>query len=157
MTTPAAPPAAEQPATTPPAGNARVMFSPAQMETRVGSPITVSVLLDNGTDVASAPMQIQFDPKVLRLNDISSGDFLAQGGVQPVFAKNIQNDAGTATVQLSRAPGSPGVSGAGVLITLNFQVVAKGDTTVTVTNAGLRNSQNQTIGGGNPGLPVRIQ
>ena len=113
--------------------------------------------MNNAADAVSAPLQIQFDPKVLRLNDISSGDFLAQGGVSPVFAKNIQNDAGTASVQLSRPPGSPGVSGAGVLVTLNFQAVAKGNTTVTVTNGTLRNSQNQAIGGGNPGLPVRIQ
>jgi len=77
--------------------------------------------------------------------------------IQPVFAKNIQNDSGTAAIQVSRPPGSPGVSGAGVLVTLNFQAVARGNTNLTVSNAGLRNSQNQVIGGGNTGLPVRIQ
>ena len=134
-----------------------VRFLPDRIDTNLPGTFTVAVAVNNATDAVSAPMQIQFDPRVLRLNDISSGDFLAQGGVQPVFAKNIQNDAGTATVQLSRPPGAAGDSGAGVLITLSFQTVARGNTTITVTNAGVRNSQNQIIGDGNPGLAVRVQ
>ena len=39
-----------------------------------------------------------------RLNDVGRGDLLASDGQQPVFTKNIQNDAGTATVQLNRLP-----------------------------------------------------
>ena len=49
------------------------------------------------------------------------GDFLASDGQQPVFTKNIMNDTGTATIQLNRQPGTPGVNGGGVLVTLNFQ------------------------------------
>jgi general secretion pathway protein D len=155
---PIAPPATAPPApNAPPGGNASVRFLPDRIDTNLPGTFTVAVAVNNATDAVSAPMQIQFDPRVLRLNDVSSGDFLAQGGVQPVFAKNIQNDAGTATVQLSRPPGAAGVSGAGVLITLSFQTVARGNTTITITNAGVRNSQNQIIGDGNPGLAVRVQ
>ena len=161
-----APPATAPPATAPPAppapnapapGNASIRFIPDRIDTNLPGTFSVAVAVNGAADAVSAPMQVQFDPKILRLNDISSGDFLAQGGVQPVFAKNIQNDAGAATVQLSRPPGSAGVSGSGVLITLNFQAVARGTTTVTLSSASLRNSQNQLIGSGNPGLPVRIQ
>ena len=158
-----APPATAPPATAPPAppapapGAASIRFIPDRIDTTLPGTFSVAVAVNGAADAVSAPMQIQFDPKILRLNDITSGDFLAQGGVQPVFAKNIQNDAGAATVQLSRPPGSAGVSGSGVLITLNFQAVARGATTVTLSSASLRNSQNQAIGSGNPGLPVRIQ
>jgi len=150
---PAPPPAANAPAP----GNANIRFIPDRIDTSVPGTFSVAVAVNGAADAVSAPMQIQFDPKLLRLNDIASGDFLAQGGVQPVFAKNIQNDSGAATVQLGRPPGSAGVSGAGVLITLNFQTLARGNTTVTLSNASLRNSQNEVIGSGNPGLPVRIQ
>ncbi len=117
----------------------------------------VAVAVNAPADAASVPLQIQFDPKLLRLNDVSAGDLLAQGGVLPLLAKNIQNDAGTASVQISRPPGTPGVSSAGVLVTLNFQVMARGNTNVTLTGVAIRNSQNQVIGGGNASLPVRIE
>jgi hypothetical protein len=65
--------------------------------------------------------------------------------------KDIRNDSGEATLTMSRAAGSPGVSGAGALATLNFVAVGKGSATVTVTEMGLKNSQNQpatvTLGG----------
>ena len=166
-----APPATAPPATAPPAtapaappnpnppapGAAAVRFVPDRVDSSVPGTFTVGVAVSNAADANSAAMQIQFDPKLLRLNDITSGDFLAQGGVQPVFTKNIQNDSGTATVQFSRPPGSAGASGTGILVTLNFQTVARGNTNVTVSNLNLRNSQNQPIGGGNPTLPIRIQ
>ena len=86
--------------------------------------------LEGGADVASAPLRIQFDPKILRLNDVTRGDLLAMDGQQPVFTKNIMNDAGTATIQLSRQPGTAGVNGGGVLVTLNFQTIGRGVTVV---------------------------
>jgi general secretion pathway protein D len=113
--------------------------------------------VNNAADAVATPVQIQFDPKLLRLNDISSGDFMAQGGQQPVFAKNIQNDSGTATIELSRPAGAPGASGTGVLMTLSFQAVARGNTSVTIPNLIMRNSQNQSANAGNASLPVRIQ
>jgi len=138
-------------------GAASVRFLPDRIDTNVQSNFMVAVAVNNAADLASAPIQIQFDPKVLRLNDIVTGDFLAQGGARVGFTKNIQNDSGTATVTLNRPTGAPGVSGSGVLMTLSFQAVGQGNTTVTLSNVNLRNSQNQSLGDGTPGLPVRIQ
>jgi general secretion pathway protein D len=152
-----APPAADQPSTTPPAGNARVMFSPAQMETRVGAPINVGVVLDNGTDVASAPLTIRYDPKVLKLNTVLRGDFLASDGQQPVFSTNILQESGIATVQLNRQPGTPGVNGGGVLVTLQFQAVGRGSTAINLQGLTVRNSQGLPIATGAPQMQVNVQ
>lgn len=152
-----APPATDQPGTTPPAGNARVVFSPAQMDTRVGAPINIGVMLDSGTDVASAPLTIRWDPKVLKLNDVLRGDFLASDGQQPVFTKNILNDNGIATIQLNRQPGTPGVNGGGVLVTLQFQAVGRGNTVVNLQNLMVRNSQGIPIATGAPQVNVTVQ
>ena len=102
-------------------------------------------------------MQVQFDPKLLRLNDVAAGDLMAQGGQQPVVARNIQNDAGTATIQISRPPGAAPVSGNGVLVTLTFQAVGRGAANVTISNLGVVNAQGQVTPGGGPPLAVRIQ
>ena len=141
----------------PPAAAGTVRFLPAQVNATLSGTFSVAVALEGGADVTSAPMQIQFDPKILRLNDVSGGDFLAQAGVQPVFAKNIQNDSGTAAIQLSRPAGSPGASGAGVLLTLSFQAVGRGTTVVSLSNLNVRNSQGQPAAGGTPALPVQVQ
>ena len=64
--------------------------------------------LDNGLDVAFAPMIIkEFDPKLLHLNDITLGGLFSSGGRKPLFRKNIQNERGAASVILNAIPDNP--------------------------------------------------
>lgn len=123
----------------------------------MGSNITVSLAAASVTGAMNAPLQIHYDPKVLRLNDITAGNLMAMGNQQPTFTKNIQNDAGTATVQLTRPPGSPGVSGGGTLINLIFQAVGRGATNVTVPNMTLTGAQGQPVLNGSPQVTVNVK
>ena len=132
-----------------------MFFTPGQVDTTQAATFTVSVAAAGVTDAAGAPMQIQFDPKVLRLNDITLGDLLTQGGQQPLFTKNIQNDAGTASVQLGRPAG--GVAGGGNLVNLVFQAVGRGVTNVTVPNLTVLNSQGQPAVSGSPQVTVNVK
>lgn len=153
-----APPDAGTPANPPPAptGNATIRFLPPQAQTSVQGVITVALAIANASDVASVPLQFHYDPKVVRLNDVGRGDFLSTDGQIPVFNKNIQNDNGTAVVNLNRQPGSAGSNGAGVLVTLIFQGVAKGVTTVTIPNLSVRNSQGQVVASGSPSFTLTV-
>jgi len=163
-TAPPAPPpppapvaAAPAPAAAPsPAGAARVYFQPPQKQTNLSAPFMISIMLENGTDVAGAPMQIQFDPKFLRLNDVTAGDLLAQGQAAQL-TKNIQNDSGTATIQLVRPPGAPGVSGMGSLVNLIFQGVARGSTDVLIPTLKVTNSQGQVLASSATPMTVTIR
>ena len=155
---PLTPPATAPPEQPPPSASAvRVRFNQAQVEKNVSDNFTVGVLVENASDVASAPLQIQFDPKILKLTDIARGGFWASDGQEPTVTKNILNDAGTATVQFVRKPGSPGVSGVGTLITLNFQAIGPGSTIVSVPNLTLRNSQGQAAGTASPQMTVNVK
>ena len=107
--------------------------------------------------MASAPLEIQFDPKILRLNDVAPGDFLSRAARPPIFTKNIQNDTGSAVVQLSRPPGSPGISGSGTLVMLTFQVIGRGSSAVTVPNLTVRDSQGQAVATASPRLVVNVK
>ena len=135
----------------------RVYFEPSQATANPSERITVSLLVEGGADVASAPMQIKFDPKFLRLEDVSLGEYLSRGGQQPVFTKNILNDTGVAVVQLSRPPGSRGVGGSGTLVTLNFQAVGRGTTMVMVPNLAVRNAQGAVVSNSTPQLTVTVK
>ena len=163
----AAPPATAPPATAPPdaskpqaqapAGNASVHFLPAQAMTNVSGSITVALVIENAGDVSSAPIQFQYDPKVVRITDIGRGDFLANDGQVPVFTKNIQNDNGTAIINLNRQPQTPGVNGSGVLVTIILQGVGKGTTNITAPNMVVKNSQGQPVFSGAPTIAITVK
>jgi general secretion pathway protein D len=164
-----APPATAPPATAPPvpppnpagqppqAGSVRVKFVPGQASVPVNGTVTVSLMVDNATDLASAPMQIHFDPKVLRLNDVARGNLLASDGQQVAFSKNVLNDTGEATINVSRFPATGGVSGSGSIVTLVFQAIGRGDTVVTVPQLSLRNSHSQSILTASPQIAVSVK
>ena len=153
-----APPATAPPATAPPAGSARVSFSPAPAEGPLGSAITVSLMVENVTDLFTAPLRLQFDPKVLRLNDVTPGGLLSSDG-KPLLpmSKNILNDTGEVSVTLSRAPGAGGVSGSGTLVNFVFQAAAKGTATVSLPDFALRDSKLQQISGAPAALTVTVR
>jgi general secretion pathway protein D len=138
-------------------GNAVVRFLPPQMEINPQGTLTVSLIIENATEVSSAPLQVTFDPKVVKLNGAGRGDFFSSDGQVPLFTKNIQNDTGAAAMNLNRLPNTPGVSGSGVLATLIFQAVAKGSATVTVPNLTVRNAQGQVVFSGSPQMTINVK
>jgi general secretion pathway protein D len=144
-------------AATPP-GNATARFEPARFETSANGAFSAALVLDAGADVVSAqPLQIKYDPKLLRLTDVSAGDLFSRDGVAPVFARDIQNDQGLATIRIGRQPGASGVNAPGTLLTLKFQAIAPGDTAVSVLNVTVRNSQARAVGSSSPQLAVSIK
>jgi general secretion pathway protein D len=116
------------------------------------------VPLENASDVFSvSPIKIKFDPAQLRLNDIGPGDLLSRDGAQTTSVKDIRNDTGEATLTVSRLPGSPGVSGPGSIAILNFTAMGRGTSTVTITDLGLKNTQQLSIPASLSELAVTIQ
>jgi general secretion pathway protein D len=150
-------PDAPKPDAAKPVGNATVRFLPPQVESNPQGMMTVALIIENATDVASAPLQVTFDSKVVKLNDVGRGDFFSSDGQVPVFTKNIQNDAGAAAVNLNRLPGTPGATGSGVLATFIFQAVAKGASTVTLPNLTVRNAQGQVVFTGSPQMTINVK
>jgi general secretion pathway protein D len=138
--------------------SAKLHFDRPAIDAAQGSPVIMSVLIDGGSDVSSAPMQIEYDSKVLRLNEAVAGTLLSADGQQPVFAKNIMNEKGQASIQLSRPPGAAGVTApVGTLVTLTFQPVAPGRTTVSIPNLVVRNSQGAPVASGSPQVTVTVK
>ena len=127
------------------------------MKAAVGGTFTASLLIDNAADLAAAPIQIVFDPKILKLNDITAGDLMNHGDVKATLTKNIQNDAGAAAVELKRPKDSTGASGSGTLLTFSFSAVAAGSTQITAPNLTLTNSQGAAAATGSPQLTVNVK
>jgi general secretion pathway protein D len=152
-TTPAATPAA--PAK--PGGPVKLHFAEEQVNKNAGESFSVTIQVDNARDVVSAPFMLQYDPKLLSLNDVAFGKFWSGDGEEPLLIKNVQNESGLASVRLSRKPGSAAVAGTGTLLTLNFKALASGTATVSANNITLSNAQNQMVGSGSPKMTVNIK
>jgi general secretion pathway protein D len=152
----AAPPATPGPPPTQPAANAVVSFVPGQVQTTMGGSFNVQLVMSNANDLFSAPLIIKYDPKVLKLNDVTQGTLMSSDGQQITFTKNILNDAGEADLTLNRFPGTGGVTGSGMLVTLSFTTLSRGATTVSAPAFSPTNSQGQPISNSSPLLTVNI-
>ncbi len=149
---------AEAPKPNVPAGSPVVQFAPTTTQVSLSSAVTATITIDNARDLFSvAPIRVKWDPAQLRLSDIAPGDLLSRDGLRVTSVKDIRNDAGEATITITRLPGAGGVKGAGTLATLTFMAVGKGDSKVTVTEIGLKNLQLQPILVAMPEMQVKVQ
>jgi len=141
----------------PPLGSATFRFDVTQVEKSVSDTVTVTLLVAGAKDVASAPIEIQFDPKILSLTDVTRGGFWTSGGQEPILTKNLQNETGTAAVRISAKPEAGSISGSGPLFTLTFKAVAKGTGTIKVSSLTLQNAQGQLLATGSPQVTVNVK
>jgi len=133
------------PTTTPsrPAGVSLVLNPPAA-PIAAGSTFQVPVVLTGGTDIASVPMQISYDPSQLSLVNVDAGDFLGRDG-QSVALVHRDDGPGNLNIVTSRPPGAAGISGAGVVCVLSFQAKSVGQSAITITRPAAVNSAQQQV------------
>jgi general secretion pathway protein D len=157
--TPAPAPGATKAAVTPatPGGVAALAFNPAKVEAKLSSRVIITLDAQNMTDLASTPVKVRWDPKMLRLEMISPGALLTQDGKIQAPSLDIRNDTGDASIEVNRVAGASGVNGTGPLLQLTFTAVGKGTTTVSVTEAALKNSGKQAITVQPPAVSVTVQ
>jgi general secretion pathway protein D len=109
-----------------------------------GTTFQVPVVLTGGTDISSVPLQIQYDASKLTLVNVGDGDLLNRDG-QVVAMAHRDDGPGDITLNVSRPPAAPGVSGAGVICVLTFQAKAQGKSDINITRAGAMNSAGKPL------------
>jgi general secretion pathway protein D len=152
--TPAAPPATVPPA---PGSAARLFFNPPALQVPLAAPVVVTLQIENAADLSAVPARIKWDPKVLRLNLVTPTGLFATGPNVNPPSLDIRNDAGEASVDISRVAGAGGVNGAGAMLQFTFTAVGKGSTSLTVTDVNLRDSKQQPIRAVAPTVVVTVQ
>jgi general secretion pathway protein D len=126
--------------------------TPASTNQGVGSTFQVSIVAQNAHDLFAAPLQLQFDPKVLSLVNVDAGDLLDKDG-QSVALVHRDEGNGAITISATRPPGTKGVDGQGSICTLTFKAIGPGDSTLALTRIGTRDSQqNRIVSVGTPGV-----
>ena len=110
----------------------------------VGATFQVPVALSGANDIASVPLQIQYDPGKLKLINVDSGDLLGKDG-QAVALVHRDDGPGMITIAASRPPGVAGVSGAGNVCTLTFQAAVAGESDLVITRPGALDSAQRMV------------
>ena len=135
-----APPTPANPATLP-----NFLLDPATVSVAKGATFTVNLQMSNAQNIFSVPVQLNFDPKLLELLNVSNGGFLSQDGQAVALVHREDAATGTLTITATRPPGAGGVNGGGVVVTMTFQAKEKGQTPLTITRGGARDPGMQAI------------
>jgi general secretion pathway protein D len=133
---PAAPTAAAPPTPPPPAVSPEMnlLLSPPSSGVAAGSTFLVPVVLTGGKDVASVPMQVEYDPEKLSLVNVTGGDLLSRDN-QAVALVHRDDGPGSLTINAARPPGVAGISGAGVVCVLSFEAKTAGQSVLSMKRA----------------------
>jgi general secretion pathway protein D len=135
---------ATQPAPTA-VGPANFLFDPPTIQATKGGTFVVNLLISGAQNVYSVPVQLNYDPKMVALVNVSNGGFLSQDGQAVALVHREDETLGQSTITAQRPPGAGGVSGQGSVITMTFEAKGNGQTPLTITRGGARDPGLQAI------------
>jgi general secretion pathway protein D len=124
---------------------ASFLFDPPTVQTTKGNTFAVNLLISGAQNVYSVPVQLNYDPKILQLVNVSNGGFLSQDGQAVALVHREDESLGQSQITATRPPGAGGVSGQGAVVTMTFEAKASGQTPLTITRGGARDPGLQAI------------
>ena len=137
-------PQAQPQSQAPGAGLINLSVVPPTTTQAVGSTFQVSVVANGAQDLYSLPLQLQFNPQVLQLVNVDSGDLLGRDG-QAVATVHRDEGNGLVNISTSRPPGVKGVEGQGSVAVLTFKAIGVGDSTIALPRVAARNSAQANL------------
>ena len=124
---------------------ASFLFDPPTVQATKGNTFAVNLLISGAQNVYSVPVQLNYDPKMLQLVNVSNGGFLSQDGQAVALVHREDEGQGQSQITATRPPGAGGVSGQGAVVTITFMAKTDGQTPLTITRGGARDPGLQAI------------
>ena len=141
----AAPPPAAAIAPASEAQNASLRFEPGTISLKAGETTTIGIVVQNMQDLYSIPMLLQFNPKVVSVEDVRQGGFLSGGTQQVAIVERVDKERGQAIISATRMPNTPGVSGSGTLVGVVVKGLAPGTSQLSIVQVNAKDSQQRPI------------
>ncbi|MCZ6490167.1 MAG: cohesin domain-containing protein [Acidobacteria bacterium] len=137
--------AAEEPSGSASVAPARIRFQPVSLEERVEETFQVNLEIENARDLFSIPMEVSYDTGYLKLSKVRNGSFLGRDGQLIAVVQRVEEQSGKATITLTRPPDSGGVSGSGRLVSLTFEALRPGTTSLLIIPVGVRSPTREFL------------
>ena len=115
-------------------------LTPSTQSVGIGNQATVNILVEEVTDLRGASITLNFDPAQLQYNSSADGGFIP-GAFLP--APTVDNINGSVTLDLASL--SSCASGTGTIMTVTFDTVGAGNSTITFETTTLRDNDNNEI------------
>jgi len=119
----------------------------------VGSTFSVDVRVDDVSGLFAYDIDVDHNPAVLDATNVTEGPFLASGGTTFFSPDDSSNPVNVVATLLSVVTG---VSGSGVLYSIEYSALAPGVSTLEFTLADLADDQQTTIEVGLSGASVTV-
>jgi general secretion pathway protein D len=126
-------------------GMASFLFDPPTIQATKGGTFAVNLLISGAQNVYSVPVQLNYNPNILQLVNVSNGGFLSQDGQAVALVHREDESVGQSQITATRPPGAGGVSGQGTVVTMTFQAKTSGQSPLTITRGGARDPGLQAI------------
>lgn len=119
--------------------------------------MALNIVVNSGEPLHTLAMQLQYDPKVLQLLNVSNGGYLSRDG--QAVAITHREDPGTGKLQVSaiRPPNTPGLAGEGAVITLTFLAKGKGETSVIPLSLAPRDASGKPLPASASQAVIKVQ
>jgi hypothetical protein len=123
-----------------------IMVSPTSMTVDNGNIFSIDILAKDITDLYAFQFDIGFDPTVISVVSVTEGAFLPSGGPTFFVPGTIDNVAGTIEVNTDTLLSAvPGVTGGGILETIEFTAIVSGNSNITISNVAMLDSSLNDI------------
>ncbi|HEV3219270.1 MAG TPA: secretin N-terminal domain-containing protein [Candidatus Acidoferrales bacterium] len=127
-----------------PNGPPTVRFEPSNISLKPGGTTTVAIVVENVKDLASIPLQFQYNPAVISVDEVRHGGFLS-GDTQEALVQRIDQPHGSAIISATRMQNLPGVSGTGTVVALVIRGLAPGDSKLSIVQVNAKDSAQKAI------------
>jgi general secretion pathway protein D len=105
-------------------------ITPQVQELRLGEKSSTSIGMISDAPLGLAVIALRFDPRVLKITNISPGALFAGATTLPTITKSI-DEKGMLVVSITAGPGSNSMTGQGPLLRIDFEAVGPGDGAVS--------------------------
>ena len=124
-----------------------VAIQPANQSVVMGAALSVDIMISGVADLYAFQFDLGFDPSRLSATQFNAGPFLSTGGATFIVPPLIDNSSGQISgVAESLLSAFSGVSGGGVLATVQFKAIGPGASVVNTFNGVFLDSSLSGIG-----------
>jgi general secretion pathway protein D len=127
------------------ANAAQIRFEPRSLSLKVGQQQIVGIVVENVNDLFSVPFLIQYNPKVIHIEDVQHGGFLSGGTQEIAIVHHEDNERGQTIVSSTRQPNTAGVSGTGTVMGIVVKAIGPGASNLSIVQVNAKDSQQKPI------------
>jgi len=126
-------------------GENRLSLSPPEYRGTKERNIRVRINMTSAQEVQNMSLNLSFDPGILELTEIRPGSVIQSLGEDPSFLESKDNASGTCTIGFSSSDVASGFKGSGNLVTLVFNPLGSGESTVSISGYSSRSPTGESV------------